>query len=102
MPKLHKIHNKDNHHRNQLDFEHATGLHAQHMMGSDAKCPSCTGQNERPSCSWCNNDATHGTNGPGDGIYPSCGSCCGGCGERGCDAPEVADQQDESNHPEGQ
>lgn len=49
---------------------------------------------ERPSCYWCDNDATHGTNGPGDGIYPSCGSCCEGCGERGCDSPELGTETD--------
>ena len=36
-------------------------------------------------CTWCDRVATHGRNGVGDGIYPTCGYCCDNCDERGCD-----------------
>lgn len=39
---------------------------------------------EQATCYWCNYDATHATNGAGDGLYPSCNACCEGCDELNC------------------
>lgn len=40
---------------------------------------------EVPSCKCCGNDATHNTTGRGDELEATCGKCCGGCDEVGCD-----------------
>lgn len=40
---------------------------------------------EKLVCSWCESYATHATNGVGDGVYPSCNTCCNDCGEEGCE-----------------
>lgn len=45
MAKKHKITNP-RHHRNQLEKEHATGLHSNEMLGSSDQCSGCTGSTQ--------------------------------------------------------
>lgn len=40
---------------------------------------------ETPNCFGCDNDATHAMQGVGDTLADTCGECCDGCDERGCD-----------------